>query len=299
MRFAIFVPVFAAALALTASASADVSVVATTPSLGSLAQEVGGGHVSVKTLAQPNQDPHFVDGRPSYVLALNRADLLVYVGLGLEGGWLPDLVTNARNGDIQRGRPGHLDASTAAPRLLEKGGDRSMGDVHPGGNPHYLYDPRYGVAVAEAIADRLARIDATHADEYRDNARDFASRMKKRIAKWERKMRPHRGEAVVGYHKSLVYLAEWLGLERAGFVEPQPGISPNPRHLAKLILNMKRKGVKAVISEPWYDAESSRVVARRAGAELVRLPGDVGASGVGSYAQLVDRIVDALDHALR
>lgn len=281
--------------------SAQVKVVATTPSLAALAREVGGAHVRVTALARPNQDPHFVDGRPNFVVALHRADLLVHVGLGLEAGWLPPLLTNARNSDIQPGRSGNLEAATViGSRLAVPRGqiDRRMGDVHGGGNPHFLYDPRHGVRVAQAIAERLAQIDADHAPAYRQASARFAAAMNQRIQQWEQSMAPHRGQPFVGYHRSTVYLASWLGLEEAGFIEPVPGISPNPRHLARLILAMRQNGVRVVISEPWYNAQNARVVAERSGARFVRLPGGVGVSGVDSYAALIDRMVQDLRQGL-
>jgi len=278
---------------------AQIHVVATIPSLGALATEVGGEHVEVRSLAAPNQDPHFVDGRPSMALLLNRADLLIHVGLGRESGWLPPLLTNARNGRLQPGRSGNLDTSSICGALLGvRGRDRRFGDIHPAGNPHFLYDPRYGVRVAQAIADRLAAIDPAHARDYRAGYEGFARRMRARIAEWESLMAPFRGQAVVGYHESLVYLARWLGLRETGFIQPLPGIPPNPRHLARLILEMRSEGARVVLVEPWYEAETSRVVAERTGATVVRLPGDVGAPHVRSYPELIDRVVQSIHRAL-
>jgi len=288
-------------LGFTSSASADVHVVATVPSLGALVHEVGGDLVHVDTLAAPNQDPHFVDARPNFVLDLHRADLLVHVGLGLESGWLPGLLTNARNGAIQTGRPGNLDASTVAGPLLgqpQGAVDRSMGDVHPGGNPHFLYDPEYASRVAHGIADRLSRIDGAHAAAYQANYQSFARRLQQKVTEWRALMSRFHGQKFVAFHASTIYLAHFLGLEEAGFVEPQPGISPNPRHLAQIILSMRRSGVHLVLGEPWYAAETIRVVAQRADASLVRLPGDVGANGVHSYIDLIDHIVRSVAQAL-
>ena len=280
-------------------AVAKVRIVATVPSLGALAQAIGGADVDVQVLAAPTQDPHFVDGRPSFIVALNRADLLVYVGLGLEAGWLPALLQNARNPRILTGSPGHLDASTVAGPILEAGGrDRAMGDVHPGGNPHYLVDPRYGANVAAAIATRLAQLDPERAATYRANAVRVRGALARHVADWQRRMAAHRGKPVVAYHRSVVYLCRWLGLKRAGYVEPLPGVPPSPSHLAQLILQMRKSGVKVVVSEPWYDAETARVVASKAGATVVRLPGDVGAPGIRSYEDVIEHLVSGLEKAL-
>jgi len=285
---------------LPARASAEVNVVTTVPALADLVRQVGGSHVSVRSLAPSNQDPHYVDARPSFVLALHRADLLVYVGMGLEAGWLPSLLADARNADIQPGRPGHLDASTVCGPILGRPDgrvDRSRGDIHPGGNPHYLLDPHYGLRVADAIAQRLAMLDSEHAQAYRDAYAAFAGRLRRRIAAWERVMAPYRGRPIVGYHESLVYLTHWLGLKEAGFVEPLPGISPSPRHLARLILSMRRQHVGVLLSEPWYDMETARTVAAKSGAKLVRLPGGVGSPGIGDYEAYIDAVVRGLAEA--
>ncbi len=290
----------AAGWLMPARASAEVNVVTTVPVLADLVRQVGGSYVSVHSLAPANQDPHYVDARPSFVLALHRADLLVYVGLGLEVGWLPTLLADARNADIQPGRPGHLDASTVCGPILGKPDgrvDRSRGDLHPSGNPHYLLDPRYGLRVADAIAQRLAMLDPEHAQAYRSAYQAFAQRMRRRIAAWEHTMAPFRGQPIVGYHESLVYLAHWLGLKEAGFVEPLPGISPSPRHLAQLILSMRRQHVRVLLSEPWYDMETARTVAAKSGATLVRLPGGVGSPGIRDYEGYIDAVVRGLSKA--
>jgi len=282
-------------------AQAEVRVVASVPSLGALVQEVGGDLVHVDTLAAPNQDPHFVDARPNFVLALHRADLLVHVGLALEIGWLPPLLTNSRNAAIQLGRPGNLDASTVCGPLLgvpQGAVDRSMGDVHPGGNPHFLYDPEYALRVAKGIADRLGQLDSAHAANYQANYHAFETRLHAKMSEWQHLAAPYHGQKFVAFHESTIYLAHFLGLHEAGFIEPQPGISPNPRHLAQIILSMRHNGVHLVLGEPWYDAETSRVVAQRADASLVRLPGDVGANGVHTYIDLIDHIVHSVTQAL-
>ncbi len=281
-------------------AYAEVNVVTTVPTLAALVKEVAGSDAKVRSLALPNQDPHFVDPRPSFVLALHRADLLVYIGLGLEIGWLPSLIAESRNADIQPGRPGHLDASRVCGEILGRPDgpvDRSRGDVHPGGNPHYLLNPYYALRVARAVADRLAHLDPDHASGYRHRFDAFSSRLKSRIQSWEKKMSPYRGRPIVGYHQSLVYFARWMRLREAGFIEPLPGISPSPRHLASLILRMRKNGVKVLVSEPWYDAETTRIVAQKTSSSIVRLPGGVGSEGTHDYIDYIDYIVSRFLHA--
>lgn len=290
-----------AALLLGAGpAAARLRVVTSTPSLAALALAVGGEDVAVKSLAPPTSDPHFVDGRPSYVVDLNGADLLIHVGLDLEVGWLPPLVANARNAKILPGASGNLDASTVAGPLLGVGRstDRAQGDVHAGGDPHYLMDPRMGVNVALGIAQRLVTLDPEHADAYKHRAAAFKQAMTAHIANWQQRMAPHAGAPVVSFHDSTGYLVRWLKLQPAGHVEPLPGVAPTPGHLAQLILEMRRLKVRVVLSEAWYDAETTRVVAEKAGATVLRLPGDVGAPGIDSYPALIETLVAGLEHAL-
>ena len=296
-----FLTAMAPLLTLVFPARATLSVVTSVPSLASLAKEVGGDHVSVVSLAGSLQDPHFVDGRPSFIVKLHDADLLAYVGAELEVGWLPSLVTNARNGGIQPGQPGNFDASSVVGGLQEVGAgvDRSQGDVHPNGNPHFLMDPRYGMRVAKALSERFALLDPAHAADYAAGWQRFAVGMRARVLAWEAAMSPFKGAAVVGFHQSIGYLTAWLGLKRAGFVEPLPGISPGPKHLAELIVLMRQRSARVIICEPWYDAETAQVVAEKAGATVVRLPGDVGSDGIPTYAAYFDHIVTSLIGALK
>jgi len=285
-------------LAAAAPASADVRLVASLPSLGAIAREVVGDKGRVDVLASPDADPHFVDGKPSMILTLNRADVLLFTGVGLETGWLPTLVTASRNAAIQPGRPASVEAATLAGPLLEANGkaDRSLGDVHPGGNPHFWLDPRRARTVATALAERLASLDAPNAAAYRANAARFAADLDARIAGWKKAMAPYEGRTIVPFHKSLVYLEDWLGLKELATVEPLPGISPSPSHLAGLILRIREvQPAPVVVSEPWYDLRTAQTVADKSGARLVRLPGDVGsAPGKTTYAAHMDELLARL-----
>ncbi|MFO7156382.1 MAG: metal ABC transporter substrate-binding protein [Pseudomonadota bacterium] len=280
------------------SARAEVRVATTLPALGALAREVVGANGTVTVLAPPDQDPHFVDGKPTLILALNRAQLLVHAGGDLEAGWLPTLLSGARNGDIQPGRPGNLDVSTLTGPLLEvpEKVDRALGDVHPRGNPHVWLDPRRARKIALGIAERLASLDAERAAAYRDNARRFVERLDEKIAAWEERMRPHRGRGFVPYHKSLTYLADWLGLAEVATVEPVPGIAPSPSHLARLILEVrKREPRPVVVAERWHNQRIARTVAEKAGVPLVVIPGDVGSTREnGDYISFMEDLLRRL-----
>jgi zinc/manganese transport system substrate-binding protein len=279
------------------AASADLRVVATTSDLAAIAREIGSDHVTVEALALHTQDPHFVDARPHLALALARADLLLSVGLDLEVGWLPTLLTGSRNGDIQVGAHGNLDCS-ALVQLLEvptRRVDRSMGDIHPGGNPHYLFDPRRAKHVARGIAARMAELDPDNAADYRARVASFVRRLAAAQQRVERSLSALRDQKVVAYHRSFAYLADWLGFEVVSRLEPRPGIPPNPRHVAQVLTQARREGITLVIQETYYPTSTSQVVADRAGARLVRLPGGPDFRGGESYLDFIAAVGRALE----
>lgn len=278
----------------------EVRVVATVPALAAIAQEIGGARVQVTPLSLPGQDPHFVDARPSLALALNRADLLLLVGLELEQGWLPTLLTGARNGRIQPGAMGHLDCSTVVERLGVSAApvDRRHGDVHAGGNPHYLFDPRNGLRVGEVIAERLAELDPAHAADYAAGLEKFRASLRQKIADWEARLAPFRGQPIIGYHTSWLYLATWLGLDEVAFIELKPGIAPTPAHASRVIATGRARKVRAILQETFYADSTSRLIADKIGARLIRLPGGPDVRGGETYAAGIDQIVIALEAAL-
>ena len=249
---------------------AVLHVVSSIQTLGSLAKEVGGDRVEVESLAKGYQDPHFVEPKPSLMLVLNHADLLLHVGLELEIGWLPPLVLGSRNPKIQPGELGNLDCSQRIPVLdvPTYKVDRSMGDIHPQGNPHYWLPPGN------------ARISAKEKE-------------------WEPLGRKLRGMRIATYHKSWSYVSQWLGLEEIGYVEPKPGIPPDPQHLVRLIAMMKQEGAKLLLMETFYNKSVASLVAEKAGAKLLVLPTDVGAeSGITDWFTLVDSVLKSLSAAV-
>lgn len=277
-------------------AHAALRVVASVPDLAALARELGGQDVTVSTLAAPGQDPHFVDAKPSLALDLSRADLLLVVGLDLEVGWLPVLQSGSRNPRVQRGAGGYLDCSQLVKVLEIPSGvvDRSMGDIHPGGNPHFLYDPRLGLLVARGIADRMASLDPANASSYRVRLTTFESSLQGAISRWEQAAAPLREVPVITYHRSLVYLVDWLGLRVVGELEPKPGIPPTPAHVAEVVRDGVAGGARMVIQESYYPSSLSRPVAERAGASLVVLPGGADLGSGQTYSQRVGVTVDRL-----
>src|SRR6185436_15617765 len=247
--------------------------------LADLSRQVGGDRVEVTSLSRGYQDPHFVEAKPSLVLALNRADALVTVGLDLEVGWLPPLVQQARNGRIQRGQPGNIDASSAIkPEDVPNVPSdqlRALGDIHPLGNPHYWIPPRNARAIARLLAERFAALDADGGAAYRAGLARFEALLASKEKQWEAAAAPLRGTRIVTFHKSWSYVARWLGLEEIGYVEPKPGIPPTANHTAQLVELMKKNGVKMVIVESFYPSTMARFVADNGKARLVAAPSNV------------------------
>jgi zinc/manganese transport system substrate-binding protein len=274
-----------------------IRVVTSIETFADLARAVGGGNVSVEALARGYQDPHFVEAKPNLLVPLSKADLLVYAGLDLEIGWLPPLVQGSRNPRIQTGAKGNLDASTAIDVLDVQAGkvDRSQGDIHPRGNPHYWLPPVNALKVAKEIAARLKELDPGHAADYDANLQKFGGLLKSKSADWSKKSTSLRGLKVVPYHKSWTYVSDWLGLREIGYVELKPGIPPDPKHLAELILRMRAESVRVLMIESFYNRGIAGQVADSAGAKLLVLPSDVGATAkIRSYPDLVDAVLDAL-----
>jgi zinc/manganese transport system substrate-binding protein len=277
-------------------ARAELKVVATVPALASIAREIAGANASVKSLTRSSQDPHFVDARPSLALDLNRADLLLTVGLELEIGWLPTLLTGARNPRILHGSPGHLETAqfVALQEVHGQPVSRSMGDIHPGGNPHFLTDPRAAVPVAKGIAERLAELDPTHRAAYQAGLTAFLGKLAAARAGWEKRLAPLRGTPIIEYHRTWAYLASWIGLVEAGFLEPKPGIPPNPSHVAQLMVLARQRGVRALVQEEYYPDSTSRLLSQQIPAPLVRVPGGPDFQAGQSYIQYLDRLVGVL-----
>jgi zinc/manganese transport system substrate-binding protein len=293
--------VFAAA-SVARIADAKVNVVTSTEDLAALAREVGGDKVNVDAIGRGYQDPHFVEAKPSFVLKLHSADLLVLVGRELEIGWLPPLIQQSRNAKVQLGAEGYLDASLTA-RILEiPTGQitRAMGDVHPLGNPHYWLDPGNGRRIARAIEQKLAQLDPADAAYFTARYADFDRRLSQAEGRWDAMMAPYKGLKIVTYHNSWPNFAERFGLNVVGYVEPRPGIPPSPSHTFDLIQQMKRDNVKVLLVEPYFDLKTPNSVGRETGAKvLVMLPSVGGAKEVTSYVELFDHNLSLLMSAIK
>jgi zinc/manganese transport system substrate-binding protein len=291
-----------AALAAAVPAVAAVNVVTSTEDLASLAREVGGDRVKVESIARGYQDPHFVEAKPSFILKLAKADLLVVVGRELEIGWLPPLIQQSRNARIQVGAEGYLDASLTAKILEIPSGQitRAMGDVHPQGNPHYHLDPGNGRHIARAIADKLSQLDPAGASVFAARYADFERRLAEAEKRWDATMAPYRGLKVVTYHRSWPNFADRFGLDVIGYVEPRPGIPPSPAHTIDLISEMKRQNVKILLVEPYFDLKTPNSIARETGARVVvLLPSVGGEKEVTDYFKLFDYDLELLVKAIK
>ena len=291
-----------ALIATTGSADTKLNVVATLPDYGAIAEAIGGDKVKVTSLVKGTEDPHFVDARPSFIRVLNLADVLIEGGAELEIGWLPPLVNSARNAKILSDAPGHVILSRGIRLLDVPTGpvDRSMGDVHPLGNPHFNLDPANGRRMAATIAGAFATLDPANKAAYEANLKKFNDRLDAKLAEWSKAMEPFRGTKVVTYHKSFDYLLERFGLVLAGTIEPKPGIEPSPTHINALIPRAKSEGVKLVLIEPNRPRKTPTFVAESIGARLVLLPQLVGgAEKVTDYFGLFDYDVARIAEALK
>ena len=282
--------------------SAAVNVVTSTQDLASLVTEVGGDKVKVQSLAKGYQDPHFVEPKPSFIITLHSADLLVVVGRELEVGWLPKLIDQSRNAKIRPGANGYLDASLTARILDIPTGQitRAMGDVHPTGNPHYWLDPANGRRVAKAIQEKLAQLSSGDAAYFAQRYADFDRRLLEAEKRWDAAMAPYRGTKIVTYHRSWPNFAERFGLNVVGYVEPKPGIPPSPSHQLALTEEMKRQNIKLILVEPYFDLKTPNRMARDTGAKvLVMLPSVGGVAAATDYFKLFDYDINLLTSAIK
>lgn len=295
------IPFFVSLVVLLSAseASAKLEVVATTPDLGAIAREVGGPDAHVLTLALATQDPHFVDAKPHLALALSKANLLLLTGAGLEVGWLPTLLTGSRNADIQAGSAGYLDCSSLVPLLQipATAVDRSRGDIHPQGNPHFSYDPRRVETLAVGIGKRLAELDPAHKSGYFARTKRFLDGLRAARTRWEARLAKTRGQKIISYHNSLPYLADWLGLEVVEHVEPKPGIPPNPSHVAHVLEVARNEKVRVLLQQAYYPSGTSKLIADKAGATFLQIPGYPEFAQAQTYSAYMEDLVAKLAKA--
>jgi zinc/manganese transport system substrate-binding protein len=286
----------------SAPARAKVNVVCTIPDLCDIASHVGGNRVTTRSLGKGYQDPHFVDPKPSFALALRKADLLVVVGLELEVGWLPPLLTGSRNADIQVGQKGYLDTSTLVKirEVPTQKLSRAMGDLHPGGNPHFWMDPRNGVRISYGLYKRLAKLDPAHRATYKKNYKRYALRIIRLSRKLKKRLAPYAGSYLIPYHQSMIYFIKWAGLKRLATIERLPGVPPSASHLAKLYkLIRATEGRKIIVSETYYPATTAKRVAAKFNLKYLRVAHMTGGlPAATSYLKMLEHNVERIVAAL-
>ena len=288
------------ALLALASASAKLNVVATTPDFGAIAREIGGEKVEVFTMAKPTEDPHFVDAKPSFVVKLNKADVLIEGGAELEDAWLGRLLEQARNAKLAPGKPGRVACNRGITMLeVPATPDRSKGDEHAAGNPHYTTDPANTKVVAETIAQALSTVEPKSAEAFKANLVKFNQRLDTKMAEWKRALAPFGGQRVVSYHNSWPYFGQRFNLKFDLFLEPKPGIPPSPAHLAQVISTMKSENIKLIVCQPHLNHRSAELTASRTGATVLDFAPYPGGKGVPEdYIGWMDSLVQGLARSL-
>ncbi len=294
--------IFILMLSICSFASAGtIKVVTTTTDMKSIAELIGGNKVSVLSIATGYQNPHFVDPKPSYIISLTKADLFVTVGLDLETGWSPQLLSSSRNTKIQKGTAGYVDASEGVNLLqIPNAVNKAEGDIHIYGNPHYWLDPINGKAIARNIANGLERVDPANKSYYEANLQSFNSRIDAKLKEWQSKMLPFKGAKIIAYHNEWVYFETRFGLQIMDFMEPKPGIPPTPSQLVKVIKEVKANTIKVIISSPYFTTSSSDVVAKQTGVKELTLATSVNAfDSIKDYFGLFDFNIEQLTNALK
>ena len=279
---------------------AALNVFSCEPEWGALAQELGGDKVSVYSATTALQDPHRIEARPSLIARIRSANLVICSGSELEIGWLPLLLRQSGNGRIQPGSPGFLEASQFVVRLeIPKVVDRSLGDIHPGGNPHIHTDPRNIARVAEVLTERLAQIDPAGTETYKSLAGSFRQRWQAAIQRWEQQGASLKGVAIVVYHRDFSYFINWLGMREAGSLEPKPGIPPTPAHLADLVERMKRNPAKVIVVSPYNNSKAAEFLSQRTNLPVAMMPFTIGGTErakdlFGLFDDSIERLLKAV-----
>ncbi|MEO5782282.1 MAG: metal ABC transporter substrate-binding protein [Ginsengibacter sp.] len=296
------ISILSALILITMVANAgSIKVVTTTMDMRSITEMIGGNKVSVSSIATGYQNPHFVDPKPSYIISLSNADLFVTVGLDLETGWSPQLLSSSRNSKIQKGSPGYVDASEGVGLLqVPSSVNRGEGDIHIYGNPHYWLDPLNGKVIARNIASGLERVDPSNKEFYEANLHAFFSKIDMKLREWTAKMASYKGTKIIAYHNEWVYFERRFGLEIVDFMEPKPGIPPSPSQLVKVIKEVQSNKIKVIISSPYFTTSSSHVVSKQTGAKELTLATSVGAfSSIKNYFDLFDYDIDQMVAVLK
>jgi ABC-type Zn uptake system ZnuABC Zn-binding protein ZnuA len=301
MKKRLVISIFLLLSAFAFANAGTVKVVTTTTDLKSITELIGGSKVSVSSIATGYQNPHFVDPKPSYIINLSNADMFVTVGLDLETGWSPQLLTSSRNTKIQKGGAGYVDASEGIGLLqVPTSANRGEGDIHIYGNPHYWLDPLNGKVIARNIANGLERVDPSNKAIYESNLQAFFNNIDIKIRQWQSAMAPFRGSKLIAYHNEWAYFENRFGLKIVDYMEPKPGIPPTPSQLVKVIGEVKANNIKVIISSPYFSTSSADVVAKQTGIKVLTLATSTGAfPSIKNYFDLFDYDVIQLTAVLK
>lgn len=283
---------------------AQLRVVSTLPNFTAIAKEIGGDKVNLSTIAKGYQNPHFIDPKPSFIIKMKKADILIWAGLDLEIYWLTPLLENSRNQKIIWGASGNVDVSKGVSLLeipnIPAAQLRAGGDIHVYGNPHYWHDPLNGKIIAQNIYNALVDASPEDKEYFKGNLEDFNSRLDASIKKWLKMMEPYIGWKIIAYHNSWPYLEKRFGFEIVDFVEPKPGIPPSPNHLVRLIKKMRNQDIKVIIISPYFNDKPANVIADKVNAKVVLVAPSVGAfDGVDSYFDMFDYNLNSLVDAFK
>lgn len=286
-----------ACLATASLHAAALKVVVTVPDLADITRRIGGDQVDVFSMASGREDPHNVPMRPSSITKLQQTDLFIILGLDLEHAYAPALLAESHNQKIQRGQPGFLDLSGGVkPMEVPTSVDRSLGELHANGNPHYNTDPVYGQMMVRVIADKLAELVPAGAAQFKANAAAYNAQLGAKIAQWRGKI--PKGVKFVSYHPDLIYFASRFGLQEVGTIQPKPGIEPGPRYIDELAARMQSEGVKLIVKESFYSDRIPNELAKRTGAKVVNVAVLVnGTPAAKDYISMIDALVDAFASA--
>src|SRR6266436_1382583 len=301
-RHVVLLCAFILLAAPVSQASAKVKIVSTLDDFSSIAASIGGGLVEAESLARGYQDPHFVDAKPSFILKLSRADLLIAAGLELEIGYLPPLIDQSRNAKIHPGNQGYLDVSNGCDILQRPTAQvtRAMGDVHPFGNPHYWLDPENGRVIARSIAAKLTELDPAGREAYAANLAAFEGRLTEKEKEWTAKMAPYNGAKIVTFHDSWPNFARRFGLVIAGHVEPKPGIPPTPSHTLEIINLIMTDKIPVILVEPYFDLKTPKFIAEKSGATVLNFyPSVGGLPEIKDYFALFDSNIGSFVAAMK
>ncbi len=294
LRRIFYLAVLGGVLGLSTPALAQLKVVATTEDIASLARVVGGQWVEVKSLTKGYQDSHFVQAKPSLMVIMHEADLLVYNGLDLEVGWLPLLIQGSRNSKIRFGESGSMDLSLAIDpiQVPKQMVDRSMGDVHPFGNPHYTLDPENIKPLLYYLADKFSEMDPPHTADFKENRDRFAIRFEKKIDEWKSILKPYSSQPIVTYHRTWDYFLKRFNLVSVANIEIKPGVQPTPSHLAEVMDIIRTQKVKILLQASYYQKRFSLLLAEKTGAKLmVMAPGVAGLDETPDTISFFDHLV--------